>query len=492
MIKITSILLFGLVFCLKITALDRSEYARTFDRTLSVGSGERVLLEHKFGDIVVRTHSQQEVIIHADIRVSAADSREAKQFADRVEVLVEPSSELFIRTRYPDVPRSFFGSRNVSFSVHYELTIPETSPLQVRNTFGSVFATGVKASSEIITSHGELRFRDGRGAQRLENSFARIEVANNVGDVTAETTNGAVDVRDVTGMLTVRDRFANVTASRISNAVNITNGNGSVDVGESGGAGDIKNSFGHVVVRDLRGDLIVSNTNGAVEATNIGGTAALKTSFGELTFSNIGGPLSIRNNNGRISGAKVRGSVTVINSFGAVQMSDIQRDVRVESGNGAVSIDKAGGAADIKTSFGTVQASNIGGMLTVVEANGSVKASNVHGAQIKTSFGAAILEGVAGPIHVQNQNGSVEVTSTSQGSCQPVAIRTSFAAIRVRLQADASYRVSSRTSFGKIRSEFPLTVLGSVSNDELNGTIGKGQCEMNLTDNNGTIEILKQ
>jgi DUF4097 and DUF4098 domain-containing protein YvlB len=102
-----------------------------------------------------------------------------------------------------------------------------------------------------------------------------------------------------------------------------------------------------------------------------------------------------------------------------------------------------------------------------------------------------VLDGISGPVQVENQNGMVEATSTAQGTCQPVSIRTSFSSIRVHLLPDASYRVTARTSFGKIRSDFPLTVSGSLSNDELNGVIGGGRCEMRLTDNNGAIEILK-
>jgi hypothetical protein len=61
----------------------------------------------------------------------------------------------------------------------------------------------------------------------------------------------------------------------------------------------------------------------------------------------------------------------------------------------------------------------------------------------------------------------------------------------VHLLPAASYHVAARTSFGKIRTDFPLTVSGSLSNDELNGVIGGGRCEMRLTNNNGSIEILK-
>ena len=90
----------------------REEYTRTFDKSLGVQNGQKIWLEHKFGDVVIRAHAQQQVVVHADIRVSARDSEVAKQYAGRVEILVEPGAELSIRTRYPDAQRSF-GRRDV-------------------------------------------------------------------------------------------------------------------------------------------------------------------------------------------------------------------------------------------------------------------------------------------------------------------------------------------------------------------------------------------
>ena len=469
----------------------RDEYTRTFDKTLALRSGQRISLEHKLGDIVVHTHPQQDLLIHADIRVSASDANQAKQFADRLEILVEPSaSQVSIRTRYPQTPSSFFG-HNVSYCVRYDITIPETAPLQIRNSFGAVSVTGVKANTDITTSHGALEFRDGRGAQRLENSFAVVKVANNTGDVAVQTSNGAVDVSDVTGALNVRDRFASVTAARVSKGLDVINSNGAVEVTDSGGSGSIRNSFGGVTVHNFRGDLIVNNANGKVEALNVQGPAELNTSFGEVRFADIGGQLSIRTSNSSVNGEKVGGPVTIQTSFGSVTVSDIQHAVRVQCSNGSVSVANTRGECNVKTSFGTVHATDIGGHLSVENSNGGVKASNTQGAQVTTSFGPVILDGVAGPITVENQNGAVDAASSLHGGCQPILIRTSFSTLRVRLNPDASYRVAARTSFGKIRSDFPLNVSGSISSDALTGTIGGGRCEMRLTDSNGAIEILK-
>ncbi len=487
----TSIVLLALIGAAN--GFARDEYVRHFDQTLSIRSAERVLVENKFGDIVIHTHPQQDVVIHADIRVSAADSNQAKAYADRVQILVEPASELSVRTRYPDTERSVLGMHwsNVSFSVRYELTVPENSPLAVRNSFGAVSVTGAKASSEITTSHGDLIFHDGRGTQRLENSFARVEVANNAGDVRIETSNGAVDAADVKGALTIRDRFASLNVSRVSNGVELSNSNGAVQVADCGGPGDIKNSFGDVSVRGYRGDIGVNNTNGRITAADITGSANLRTTFGAVEFSNIGHQLTIRSNNSRVSGENVGGSLTIVNSFGATEARNVQHDVHIESGNGNVVISKIGGTASVKTSFGMVDASDLGSTISVENTNGSVKAVNSKGAQVTTSFGAVSLGGITGPIQVENQNGAVDAESTLRGSCQPIAIRTSFSTLRVRLQPSPDYRVSAKTSFGKVRSDFPLSVSGSISNDDVTGTLGSGRCEMHLADNNGSIEILK-
>ena len=490
MIRKTSVLLLGLA--LAWSALAREEYTRPFDKTIPVKSGQKIYLEHKLGDVVIRTHAQYEVVIHADIKVSAADMGQAKTLADRIEILVEPSSsELAIRTRYPDRQNSFFGLQNVSYTVRYQITVPEAAPLEVRNSFGAVSVSGVKANSDITASHGDLEWRDGRGTQRLESSFASVKIANNTGDVAVEASNGGVDAADVTGALSVRDRFAGVTVARVSKGVAIANSNGPVQVTDSGGLGDIKNSFGNVIVHNFKGDLTVNDTNGKVEATNVGGGAELNTTFGEVRFSDIGRRLSIRANNSRISGERVAGPLTIENSFGPVTVGDVQGAVNIHSGNGEVSLQKIHGEAHVKTSFGTVQAADIAGELLVENTNGAVKATNMHEAQVTTSFGPVVLDGVSGPLRIVNQNGVVEANSVAQGSCQPIMIRTSFSTLRVHLRGEASYHVSARTSFGKIRTDFPLSISGSISNDDLNGVIGSGHCEMTLMNNNGPIEILK-
>src|SRR6185312_1920394 len=139
---------------------------------------QRLILEHTLGNIQIHTHASRDISVHADIKVSASDEAEAKSFADNIAILVEPSSTLLnIRTRYPERPGSFFGSRQISYSVNYDIAVPVSMPLQVRNSFGAVSVAGSQAPCDIKTSHGSLQFNDGRGTQRLENAFGSIQVS---------------------------------------------------------------------------------------------------------------------------------------------------------------------------------------------------------------------------------------------------------------------------------------------------------------------------
>jgi len=75
--------------------------------------------------------------------------------------------------------------------------------------------------------------------------------------------------------------------------------------------------------------------------------------------------------------------------------------------------------------------------------------------------------------------------------CRDISLKTSFSSIRVRVPEGLGYNLTSRTSFGRISSELPVTSTGSIGGDTLNGAIGPGGCQLQLTDSNGSIEIAK-
>ncbi len=470
----------------------RDEYTRTFQKTVPLASGGRLEIDNRFGDVLVRTQPKPEVSINAAIKVSASDQNEAKRYAETVVIDVQQTGALLsVRTRYPEMERRLFSGRDVSYSVTYDIVMPETAPLTVRNTFGGVVVGGLKANAEISNAHGRLIFKDARGTHRFDNQFGPVEVERNTGDIAVTNANGPVRVADINGSANLRGRFGEVFVRRTTGALTIGNANGPIDLAEIGGVTNITNSFGPVSANAVKADLTVRNANGPIEANNIGGSADLSTSFAAVKFSDVSKRLAVHSRNAQVSGNKVGEDAVIETSFGSVDVTGARKGVHVVSGNAGVSLRDIGGEVYVKTSFGQVRAERVAGAVTVEDNNGAVRISGAGGGvKVGSSFAAVQIDGAGGAVEVQNQNGLVSVSGLPK-SCVPVVLKTSFAPLRVALPDGIGYNVAAKTSFGQIRSEFGVTASGAIGGDALNGRIGNGGCDLRLNNANGSIEIVK-
>jgi hypothetical protein len=512
----------------------REESTREVRKDVRIAPAQPLRVEHSHGNVTLRAHARDELLVVARIRVSAARLDEATRFANEIRVEVQESpAGVLLRTVYPERPGGgWLDSSELSFSVDYDLAMPERSPLFLRNRFGAVSVSGLKARAEITNAHGLLRFQDTAGSHRLENSFGGVEVARNAGDVVVTSANHSVNVSDVTGSVEVRNRFGAVKVKGVKQAATIVNSNGSVELSGAGAASSVRNSFGPVTAATIAGDLTVRNGNGAVDARGVAGAAELSTSYGSIAFDDVG-PLTVTATNTRVSGGRVRGAARVTTSFGAVDVSDVtgsatvrndnagvtlrnvqgpidvhgrfgpveatgvRKGGRIEWSNGNVAVLDSGGPLFVRTSFGQARAERIAGALEVENSNGGVVARGVEqAAAVRASFGAVSLSDVGGAVAVRNQNGAVEVSlpgprKGAADACR-VVLETSFAPIRLSLPEDGGFDVTASTSFGKVRSELPLGVSGALAGEALSGRIGAGGCEVRLTNSNGGIELLRQ
>lgn len=506
----------------------QDQVSKDFQKTLTLGTGQSVRIEHKFGEVRIHGESGREVKISATIKVQASSREEAESFAQKIQIDVQQTAEgVRVKTVYPEEEKRWFHlGKNTSYSVNYDIAMPSDAPLNVRNSFGSTNASGIHAASDIENSHGSISMRD-VGAARVNNSFGSIELTGAGGNVSVTDTNGSVQVSDVKGTLEVRNRFGSITAKNIREAANINGGNGTVTLSDAL-LGNIVTSFGSVDARNIRGDLTVHDNNGNVEVATIGGAADITNSFGNITFSDVHGFVNCKTNNGRIKGSSAgsvtihdsfgnveldnisgnldadtsngritvrdaRGAVTLRTSFGSIEASNIPKGIRATNGNGAITLTDIGADAYAKTSFGSVLAERVNGNLTVENNNGSVTARNVKGdASVRTSFSGVTMDTIGGRISVDNQNGGISVTAMRPASgCRDILLKTSFSSIRVQVPGGLGYNLSAHTSFGRISSELPVTSTGSMGGDTLNGTISGGGCQLQLNNSNGSIEITK-
>lgn len=519
----------GAVSSAAATSPGQEQVSRDFQKTLTLVAGQSFRIDHKFGEVRVHGEADREVKISATIRVQAGSRSEAESFADKVHIEVAQTSQgIQVRTVYPEGLTGWFHTNKTSYSVDYDIALPSDAPLFVKNSFGNVTATGVRARSEVDNSHGSLRALE-IGPARLSNSFGGIELHGAAGDISINDNNGNVEVADVKGALDVRNRFGNITVRSVQGAATIGGGNGNVVLTDAGSA-NITTSFGNVETRNLRGDLMIRDNNGNVELSAVAGAADITNSFGNVTFSDVRGRVNCTTNNGQVKGTSVTGaavtirdsfgnidldsiagaldaetangkitvrdarsSVTLKSSFGAIEASNMPKGIRAVTGNGAIVLTDIGGDTFAKTSFGGISVERANGNLTAENNNGSVTARDIKGdAGVNTSFAGVTLEGIGGKVRVDNQNGAISVTAKRPLSgCRDISLKTSFSSIRVQIPDGVGYNVAAHTSFGRISTDVPITATGSMGSDSLNGTIGTGGCLLQLTDSNGSIEITK-
>src|SRR6266699_3837218 len=437
----------------------QEQISKDFQKTVTLGAGQSVSVEHKFGEVKLHGEGGREVKISATIRVQASSREEAESFAQKIQIEVQQSSEgVRIKTIYPEEEKRWFHlSKSSSWSVSYDIGMPSDAPLAVRNSFGSITTRNIQGAATITGGNGAVTLTDAASAN-ITTSF------------------GSVDARNIRGDLSIRDN------------------NGNVEISSIGGAADITNSFGNVTFSDVRGRVNCTTNNGRVKGSSVtGASVTIRDSFGNIELDTITGALTAETSNGKVSVRDARGSVELKSSFGAIEASNIPKGIRAVTGNGGVTLTDIGGDTYAKTSFGSVLAERINGNLTAENTNGSVTARNVKGdATVHTSFAGVTLELIGGRISVDNQNGAISATAMRAASgCRDISLKTSFSAIRVRIPEGVGYNLTARTSFGRISSELPVTSTGGIGGESLSGTIGAGGCQLQLTDSNGSIEIAK-
>ena len=115
----------------------QEQVTRDFQQTVTLGAGQSVRVEHKFGSVRLHGESGREVKISATIRAQASSHEEAESFAQKIKIEVQQTSEgVHIKTIYPDEEKSWFHwSKHSSWSVSYDIGMPSDAPITVRNSW---------------------------------------------------------------------------------------------------------------------------------------------------------------------------------------------------------------------------------------------------------------------------------------------------------------------------------------------------------------------
>lgn len=258
-------------------------------------------------------------------------------------------------------------------------------------------------------------------------------------------------------------------------------------------------------IRPSRVDLeITVPLSTAVEVdTNLGhirlegttGDAQLKTDFGRIDVEDVTGALTAQTNSGEIIARRIEAGDEIINlnsDFGGIELEAAQaKRVEVDSSSGTLTL------TDVTAQKDVVAQTDFGG-IDLEDVQGSAY-------DLKTNSGRITVQGAAGKLKAYTDFGDIEVTQaeavtldlkTNSGSLDfsgslgegPHSARTDFGSVTLRLPADSALTVDLKTDFGKINTDFPVTVSGDVEN-RIAGDLNGGGEELVVKTNSGNISL---
>lgn len=183
------------------------------------------------------------------------------------------------------------------------------------------------------------------------------------------------------------------------------------------------------------------------------------------------------------------GMVDVNAGSGDVHISNIGSTVRAETGSGDMKLENVKGEVRAKTGSGSIRATEIAGGFEGDTGSGHIELqqSAPGSVRLKTGSGGIEARGVRGSLEARAGSGEITAEGDPRGGW---IVHTGSGSVRLRLDADAAFDLSARTSSGSISMSRPVTVQGMISRKEIHGRVRGGGPQVEVQTSSGNIEIL--
>ena len=283
-----------------------------------------------------------------------------------------------------------------------------------------------------------------------------------------------------------------------ASAATLHSSNGDVSLDGITGNADAESDFGKVTLSNISGSVLGKSSNGTVSASNISssGSIDLSSNFGRVTLDTVSGSdVTAASDNGQIvlKNVTTSGALKIDDQFGGIDLSSSQAaSLHVKTSNGQVKLDQLNitGASSVESDFGTL----------------TLTGGKAASYDLSTQNGKIGLDGAQGPIKAHSDFGDVTVSnaqnatidlSSNNGSVSfsgslgtgPHSIKSDFGNIHVTLPAASALNINLQTGFGKISSDFSITVKGAIDDKHSVGSINGGGPVLTINTNNGNITL---
>lgn len=197
----------------------------------------------------------------------------------------------------------------------------------------------------------------------------------------------------------------------------------------------------------------------------------------------------LKTSGGGITVQEMQGRVDARTSGGGLKFHRLGGPVNGATSGGSIEIDGCDGSVEVKTSGGGIRISGVSGDVTASTSGGPISVRDTDGTlSLKTSGGGIDVQGARGSIQAHTSGGGIkaELLSQPQSDC---SLSTSGGGITVRIAEGVGVRLHAKTSGGRVRVGFPITVQGALESNEVRTDLQGGGPALILRTSGGSIQI---
>ncbi|MGC8548519.1 MAG: DUF4097 family beta strand repeat-containing protein [Acidobacteriaceae bacterium] len=235
------------------------------------------------------------------------------------------------------------------------------------------------------------------------------------------------------------------------------------------------------VIQSGRGEVTVEGLNGSVDIT---------ARRGDVRLAQIGGSAQVKMKQGDFTANGVKGQALVEGSGGDVTLSQIGGDTSIHGEfTGDVHLQEIGGAVSFVSSRTQISVPHLVGQMTL--DSGDLGMDRASGPIVIAGRAKNIdLSSIAGDVQIADSDGDVNVAMGLPLGAIRITNRTG--SIRLQVPENANFQVTASTSQDEsLSSDFPLTAVTRDGAKTLQGQVGSGGPQVELTTTHGSVEISK-
>ncbi len=141
-----------------------------------------------------------------------------------------------------------------------------------------------------------------------------------------------------------------------------------------------------------------------------------------------------------------------------------------------------------RTTNGSVTTDGVADAVRAYSTNGSVHVTGARTADVYTTNGNVTVAAVQSA-SAATTNGSIRATLLRPGRAEPLSFRTTNGSITLMVPEGTDADLDAATTNGRITTDFPLLIQGTMSPRRISATLGQGGRQLTLRTTNGSIRL---